>query len=660
MAQLRANLSQATYSIRQFRGINENENGGRLKDGEASRMLNFRVTDNGTITPRNSLTNKLSLGSGKVNRLWSGFIGGRERVFSIANGQLFEITQTNGVYSSRVVPSGIYPLPEDTNMFAFGEKLYLLTGEDYYSTDGTSIDYVHGYVPTIMVAANAQGTGTLLDRVNLLNMKRRVRYSADGTSTMYHAPETGYVKIDSVIVNGAGLVKDTDYSVVQGNVYGGHAYVHFTEAPSAGTDNIEIVYEIEEVQAFRSDIYQTARGAFDIAAKGTDIVEIYEVKGLNKAGTSWITMTSPTDYSISGTTMTLVDPSKWGVIKCEFRIGSLRNQVVRMKYAELYNGQQDNRVFLYGNGSNKCVYSGIDENGQATAEYFPDLNECRFGNTSAPLKAMIKHRNRLLAFKDNETYTVYSNLLSLADGSLTTGFYISAINKQIGSCAEHQAVTVENRVRTLDGSDIYEWKSTNTSGNITADERNTDRISQRVFNSLSEFDLPNSKLFFDKERHEFYCYYNGKALVQNVEADAWYAYDNFPVECMCVHDGKLLCGTTDGHIAEMDKDGAIDFDCEWESGELDFDRPYVLKHSPTVWVTIKPENEKSFEVSAMADTGENVSQTLTTPPHGFVKHTLCAKLKARKFTHYKMGIKTKDRMTFVGANATVIYTNNVK
>ena len=545
-------------------------------------------------------------------------------------------------------------------MFAFGEKLYLLTGSEYYCTDGSTIDLVHGYVPTIMVGANAQGNGTLLERVNLLNMQRKVRYSADGTATEYRVPEAGNVTILSVVVNGDGKVAGTDYTVEQSNVYGKHGGVKFTSAPSEGTDNIEIVYEIDETQEFRSNIYQTASGSFNIAAEGTEITEIVGVKGLNAAGTSWIPMEENTDYTLDGVKMTLVNPIAWSVVYVTFRIGNLRNQVVRMKYAEMYNGQQDNRVFLYGNGTNKCVYSGIDENGQATAEYFPDLNECRFGSTSAPLKAMIKHRNRLLAFKDNETYTVYSNLLSLADGSLTTGFYISAINKQIGSCAEHQAVTVENRVRTLDGSDIYEWKSTGTSGNITADERNTDRISQRVFDSLSEFDLPNSKLFYDKERHEFYCYYNGKALVQNVEADAWYAFDNFPVECMCVHDGKLLCGTTDGHIAVMDKDGAIDFDCEWESGELDFDRPYVLKHSPTVWVTIKPENEKSFAVSAMTDTGEKVSQTLTTPPHGYVKHTRCAKLKARKFTHYKMGIKTKDRMTFVGANATVIYTNNVK
>ena len=79
-----------------------------------------------------------------------------------------------------------------------------------------------------------------------------------------------------------------------------------------------------------------------------------------------------------------------------------------------------------------------------------------------------------------------------------------------------------------------------------------------------------------------------------------------------------------------------------------------------MWVSIKPENDKSLSVAAETDNGYFVSETLNTPPLGHVKPTLCAKLKARKFTQYRLGITTADRITVNGVNTSVVYTNNVK
>ena len=53
---------------------------------------------------------------------------------------------------------------------------------------------------------------------------------------------------------------------------------------------------------------------------------------------------------------------------------SLRTQVTSMRFAETYNGSTDTRVFLYGDGTNKIIYSGINgDTGLASADYFPDL-----------------------------------------------------------------------------------------------------------------------------------------------------------------------------------------------------------------------------------------------------------------------------------------------
>ena len=64
MATLRSNISTAMYNIRQFRGLNEAESGETaLRDGEASKMRNFRITDSGALTPRGTLQKCIQLGN---------------------------------------------------------------------------------------------------------------------------------------------------------------------------------------------------------------------------------------------------------------------------------------------------------------------------------------------------------------------------------------------------------------------------------------------------------------------------------------------------------------------------------------------------------------------------------------------------------------------
>lgn len=69
-----------------------------------------------------------------------------------------------------------------------------------------------------------------------------------------------------------------------------------------------------------------------------------------------------------------------------------RKEVCAMRFAELYNGSTDTRVFLYGDGSNRTIYSGIDgDSGQPSAEYFPDLYEARVGESNTPITSLVRH-----------------------------------------------------------------------------------------------------------------------------------------------------------------------------------------------------------------------------------------------------------------------------
>ena len=763
MATLRSNISTAMYNIRQFRGLNEAESGETaLRDGEASKMRNFRITDSGALTPRPTLKLDAQLGNawqadklgrkdislekdatylieerwgtaetalqlystytyengkidvsgepiavlyrgingsnipssdlngnayckigedvylyggtvgsqsyvflnkmyptGKVQALWSGYIGDNRRdFFAVANHCLWWLAWVTDLeaYLPLNIP-GVY-IEGDAHLFGFAGKLYILTGNDYLCWDGEEVKSVEGYIPCVLTACTpADGSGTAYERINNLTLKRKCRYNADGEATVYKILEQG-VTILEVRVNGELQTEGDDYTKSTSQVV-------FSTAPQAGTENVEIVYTLPggtlQTKDFTVQVAQPITGfAFAPADYG---MELEELKVYFLMGEAEVPeLVDPSEYTVFSRRSIVFKQAlpRGRKVRIKYKFRTPREQMLTMKYSEFFNGTNENRVFLYGDGTNKVIYSGLDENGQPTAEYFPDLNECRIGVDTSPVTALVKHYNRLLAFKDNEAYSIYYDILSLADGSATAGFYVSAINKSIGCCAEAQAVLVENRVRTLDGADIYEWRATSSAGNITLDQRNASRISQRVQDTLSTFDLRNGILYYDKARHEFYCISGDKALVQNVEADAWYAYTDFPVTCMLAFEDRLVCGLADGHIAILDRDAEINFKTEWVSGSLDFGKPFAYKLSTQIWAQIRPENSRRVNISVETESGSKIETYVTTTPTGAVNPTLTVKLKPKKFIRYKLGFEAQNRLTLLGANIAVSYSTNVK
>lgn len=345
-----------------------------------------------------------------------------------------------------------------------------------------------------------------------------------------------------------------------------------------------------------------------------------------------------------------------------------RSKVTAMRFAEFYNGVTDSRVFLYGDGSNVALYSDITEDGQASAEYFPDLNKIAIGDSNSPITGMIRQYSRLMAFKrGGSAWSIYYDSITLADGQVTAGFYCSPVNRNIGNDAMGQAVLVENLPRTVDGRSIYEWKSS-SGGYITNDQRNAQRVSQKVENSLRSFDLQNCLMFFDKIAHEFYCVYNGTAVVQNTESGAWYIYTDFPAVALIVHKDELYYGTDDGNLRRFSEDYTGDngkpIDAYWESGSMSFDRDYVLKYSPTVWAGLKQEDNAAVEIGIETDVQEPIYGAITVEGGAEAMPSMKrVRLKAQKFTYYKLLFRSRTadtKATVVAADVRVKYNIKVK
>ena len=49
-----------------------------------------------------------------------------------------------------------------------------------------------------------------------------------------------------------------------------------------------------------------------------------------------------------------------------------KDEILSCKLHEEYNGSTDTRLFVAGNGTNRCYYTGEMQDGTASALYFPE------------------------------------------------------------------------------------------------------------------------------------------------------------------------------------------------------------------------------------------------------------------------------------------------
>lgn len=579
-----------------------------------------------------------------IRALWSGYVAEEKVLVAACNGTLWRLEEENGTWSSSAI--GYINTDGAVSMFGMNNKLYVLDGVSYYVWNGVTFGDVSGYIPTVVTATAPGGGGQQLQQVNKLTLKRRQLFSADGSATVYQLAEKELASIDRVTVDGVSTTANTNAAA---------GTITFASAPKEGQNNVEVYYTASLVHA-HSFTGNGSTSAFTLPVGAEDFEQVVSVT---------VGGTATNDYSLQGDVISLgTAPASGAAVVVTLEYKDPRQDVLGMRYAEFFNGSNDNRVFIYGNGTNEAFYSGVDMNGKGTAEYFPDLNEVAFGDNS-PLTAMSRHYNRLLAFKEDSTYSVYYDAVTLADGTLTAGFYVSAVNKDIGNVAKGQARLVENRVRTLDGKSIYEWRGTNTSGNVTNDQRNANRISQKVESTLKDFDFANAVCFFDKIRHEYYCVSGDIAIVQNTENEAWYVYTNFPATAVVLHDDEMYVGTADGwvrHISEAyANDNGEAIAAYWESGSLSFDRDYIRKYSPTVWVSMM--GDASELQVGMFDDGGNADEASVSHDGGDIAKTYKKRLKAWRFSHYKLTFaenSTKSSAALQTATVEVKYNADVK
>lgn len=371
-----------------------------------------------------------------------------------------------------------------------------------------------------------------------------------------------------------------------------------------------------------------------------------------------------------------------------------RLRIVGCPLVEAYNGSTDTRLFVAGDGTNLCYYTGVTEAGEVTALYFPAMNEVAVDMSGSPVTGLVRHYSKLLVFKPDGTYTISYEPVTLADGSTIAGFYLRSANREFGNEVLGQVQTVNNYPRTLTKDGIYEWRITTS---YYQDERYAKRISDRVDRSIKSADISGIITCDDNYSKTYYVFLNdsqGTVLVNRYDLSGegvWCVYrsERFRnVKSAMVFGGKMVF-TSQTEAFYLDESLSVDAPEEagdeslaigavWESGYMAFDQDYKRKYSSRIYVSMLPQSRGRMTVTAATDrrdsymekslaasifSYENLSYPLWTYDMSETPKIQRVRLKVKKFVYYKLIFRVEEpgaRATVLGFDQQVRFSSLVK
>ena len=686
MAKIQASTKETLVSLKVFGGMHESPDGdNKLKNGEAVVCRNFKVTNSGNLMKRFGSTLKYTLGDAPVMGMWHGWCSHHELTIAACDGHLWMLQDDKMLdYPTDL---GAIDTTNDVFMFGFDEQVFMLNG----------VQYGHVWHETIPVPASASASYTpdSQDPGSVTNLDVDVDLFAEfakesGAYGFYYTDNgwafglSEYVDFDELGITYDGTAKigdriDVIYAESAPGAWhyeniadGNHGYVPLVAVAIPPNGGGSLLEEVNKLNGKRR---------VTISPDGTNAT--FQMPEKNLATIDYVIdvtdpddpLTPGTDYDFDLVNGTVTFASAPAAANESYEIGYSMSEhfagtVASMRYAEMYAGTQDNRIFVYGNGSNRTFYSGIDYYGRPRADYFPDLYEVTVGDTNTPITGLIRHYTKMLAFKPTETFSIDYGIVTLADGLMTPAFYTTPVNKNAGNQAVGQMQLVLNAPRTISQGNLYEWRNGSAySANLSIDERQAKRISDRIYDTLRKMDVTKVHCYDDNLNTEYYIIDGeGNCLVQNYFCDAWYYYTGLNARVAMAVDGVMYFGTNDGKIIFLDEKKMSDqgrlIDCYWESGSMDFGDSHMRKYSSTLWVAVKSEDKNAVTVTVKTDRSEENTEVDVEPDYEFdIPKITRIKVKVKKFVFYKLIFKSNNansKVTVVDTEIKVRYTAQAK
>lgn len=389
-----------------------------------------------------------------------------------------------------------------------------------------------------------------------------------------------------------------------------------------------------------------------------------------------------------------------GNVEFTYRASEAAAEKTRLKIVdctlwETFNGSTDTRLFLSGDGSNMCYYTGVPTQGDAGLLYFPAMYEVAVDMASSPVTGLVRHYTKLLVYTEKDgVYTITYEPVTLEDGTVTAGFYLRAAHKEFGNEAMGQIQTVENYPRSISGGSIYEWRITSS---FYKDERYARRVSDMVAKTLKRADPGRIVTCDDNHDKTYYVFLNdeeGTVLVNRYalgKEGVWCIYKSAlcqDVRFALMQGGDMVFMTMDDMFyfsRDASKDVGVHLTGDaqtiraiWESGFMDFGAAYRKKYSSRIYVSILPETSSWLTVTASTDRRESYTEkSIGSNVFSFANANFGRwsfnmnripkinriRLKVKKFVYYKLIFKVEglgDRATILGYDQQVRFASMVK
>lgn len=291
---------------------------------------------------------------------------------------------------------------------------------------------------------------------------------------------------------------------------------------------------------------------------------------------------------------------------CYIKSNLDRSRITNNRYAMLFGGNVDGRLFLWGhpNYPNYRFHSELAD-GVPSVEYFPENNFTVIGNTE--ITDIVSQYDRQLIFTKDRAFYSYCELREDTLGNYYSSFPVYNLNGEKGNLIKGSCCIVNNEPITFCNDGLNRWSST-----TVENEKNAicfsspisitiaDIIKKNKFSDLRLFDFQtNSELIFS---------HGDKAYIFNYKLGVWYVYNDMYCDCFCDCMGKLYFSFGDT-VYKLDEsknnDDTSGVTAYWKSPFSSAGQPFMRKDITELSVTLETVTGTMLDLAVNSDLNPN-------------------------------------------------------
>ena len=249
------------------------------------------------------------------------------------------------------------------------------------------------------------------------------------------------------------------------------------------------------------------------------------------------------------------------LLEYEPLLDPLKDRLLNSYSAALFGSSGYMGIFLCGGNGSHTVFPSVfidpeslEGSHAAVPEsdivYFPEYSQFEVGDGICEIKAVVRHRDKILIFTESDVWMTSPEIIS------KEAIPAVSINATIGCAADNGALPVRNDTVSIGSNSIWLW-----SGN--ADDRQSfsaTSISTEINDELCVHGLSNCGIFFDQLRDELWIHSKADdiAWIYNLENKTWYKYRGIHAEQM-ISLGSQVAFASNGKIFVIDEALSADF-----------------------------------------------------------------------------------------------------